>query len=624
MAPEKGKCFLLTFLRRMSYYKEPSGQPARLTAAHVIPQEVHLFKLVRFLKPYRKECIAGPLFKLFEAVLELLLPTIMALIINHGVAHHDVPYIFRMGGLMLCMAVLGFGSSMICQYFAARASQGFGTTLRNTVFEHIFSLSYAELDSFGTPSLINRITNDINQLQLAVAMLIRLVIRAPFICIGAVVMAMILEFKLSLVLVAAIPFFAAILFFFISKTSPLYGKYQKKLDRLSLAVRENMQGVRVIRAFACIPKETRRFKKENDELTAVAVRVGKISALLNPLTSVVVNGSIVILLWMGAFEINAGTLSPGTVIAFINYSTQMLLALIVVSNLIVIFTKASASAARINEILAAEASVAERADGTEASAAPFAGKIPVVEFRDVSFRYTETGDMELEHVSVSIPKGYTVGIIGGTGSGKSTFVHLIARFYDVSEGVVFVDGIDVRDYSLKELRSRVSIVPQKTELFSGTVAENLRWGNGEASDEDIRRAARIAQADEFIGGLENGYDTPVSRGGVNFSGGQRQRLTVARALVKKSEILIMDDSSSALDFATDAAMRRAIRKNSEGTTVFIVSQRASTVKDADMIIVFDDGKIAAAGTHEQLVETSPIYREICLSQLSEQEAGLRQ
>lgn len=576
-----------------------------------------MLKFVKFLKPYKKECIFGPLFKLLEAVLELLLPTIMAIIINKGVSTHNTAYVLKMGGVMVLMAVLGFCSSMTCQYFAARASQGFGTDLRNAIFEHISSLSYVEIDEFGTPSLINRVTNDVNQLQLAVAMLIRLVIRAPFICIGAIVMAMILDFRLSLVLLAATPVFAVILYLIINKTSPLYSKYQKKLDGIALVLRENLSGVRVIRAFAKTNTEKARFNTANDELTATAIHVGKISALLNPLTSLVMNAAIIAILWVGGYHINLGNLSQGTIIAFVNYITQILLALIVVSNLVIIFTKAFASAARVNEILEATPSIADNESSSEGTQD---NNVPAVEFRNVSFGYSSTGDIALEDASVIIGHGETVGLIGSTGSGKSTFVNLIPRFYDVTNGEILINGINVRDYSLKKLRDKVGIVPQNPLLFTGNIADNIRWGNENASEEEVIEAAKIAQADEFIKTLPKGYNTEVSRGGLNFSGGQKQRLTIARAVVKKPEILILDDSSSALDFVTDAALRREIKKSSKEMTVFIVSQRASSIKYADKIIVFDDGKIAGIGTHEQLMKDCEVYKEICLSQLSVEEA----
>lgn len=577
-----------------------------------------MFKLATFLKPYKKECIIGPVCKLLEAVLELLLPTIMALIINNGVDTHNAAYVFRLGGIMLLMASLGFCSSMTCQYYAARVSQGFSTTLRNTIFKHISSLSYAEIDEFGTPSLINRITNDVNQLQLAVAMLIRLVIRAPFICIGAIIMAMIMDFRLSLILLAAAPVFGIILYFVISKSSPLYRKYQQKLDGIGTVLRENLSGVRVIRAFAKTENEKQRFYGANDDLTATAVHVGKISALLNPMTTFVMNAAIIAILWAAGFHINTGRISHGVIIAFVNYITQILLALIVVSNLVIIFTKASASASRVNEILEATTSISDNPGHVPCN---IDTNVPAIEFNNVSFGYSTTGDTVLDDISVCINRGETIGVLGSTGSGKSTFVNLIPRFYDVSKGDVLVNGINVKEYELYRLREKIGIVPQKALLFTGTIAENIRWGKQSATDEEIMEAARIAQADEFISKLPDGYNTQLSRGGLNFSGGQKQRITIARAVVSKPDILILDDSSSALDFATDAALRKAIKNCSNNMTVFIVSQRVSTIKQADKIIVFDDGHIAGIGTHKELMDKCEVYREICLSQLSSEEAS---
>jgi ATP-binding cassette subfamily B protein len=583
-----------------------------------------LFRLITFLKPYKKESILGPFFKLVEAILELFLPTIVALIVNHGIGRHDIAYVWKMGGLMVVMSILGFGSSLICQYYAARASQGFGTTLRNTLFRHISTLSYTEIDRFGTPSLINRITNDVNQLQIAVAMLIRLVIRAPFICLGAIIMSMLLDFRLSLVLIAATPVFAIILYLIITKTAPMYRLYQKKLDRIALVLSENLTGVRVIRAFAKRQAEKAKFREASDDITATAIRVGRVSALLNPVTTVVVNGAIIAILWIGGFRINAGTLSSGEVIAFINYVTQILLALIVVSNLIIIFTKAASSASRINEVFETVPSIADLVpEERKQSAAKIENKkdVPAVTFNHVSFGYSTTSEPVLTDILLEIKRGETVGIIGGTGSGKSTFVNLIPRFYDATSGQILVNGIDVRDYSLHELRGEIGIVPQKALLFTGTIADNIRWGNELASDQEVKRAAIIAQADEFITKMPEGYNTLVSRGGLNLSGGQKQRLTIARAIVASPDILILDDSSSALDFATDVALRRSIRENSKGVTVFIVSQRVSTVQQADKIIVIEDGQIAGIGTDAELKRDCSVYQEICRSQFSNEEVG---
>ncbi|QYK65037.1 putative ABC transporter ATP-binding protein [Paenibacillus sp. S02] len=583
---------------------------------------VYLLKFAVFLKPYKKETILGPLFKLIEAILELLLPTMVALMINHGVGKGDTHYVWQMGLLMLLMTILGFGSSLVCQFYAARASQGFGTTLRNTMFKHISSFSYADLDKFGTPSLINRITNDVNQLQTAVAMLIRLVIRAPFICIGAIIMSMILDFRLALVLLAATPVLALILYVVITKASPLYRLYQKKLDKIALVLSENLTGVRVIRAFAKRGAERVKFNTASDDLTQTAIRVGRISALLSPATLLVVNGAIIAILWIGGIHIQYGSLTQGEIIAFINYITQILLALIVVTNLIILFTKAATSAARIQEVLDTQASISD----TAATSTPIDregttehGAVPAISFDHVSFGYNTTGQLALSDVVVNIYPGETVGIIGGTGSGKSTFVNLIPRFYDVVEGRIEVDGIDVRQYKLEQLRQKIGIVPQKALLFTGTIADNIRWGHEHATDEEVAQAAAIAQADEFISNLPEKFDAPITRGGLNLSGGQKQRLTIARAIVGNPQILILDDSSSALDFATDAALRKSLQENSTSMTVLLVSQRVSSVQHADKIIVFDEGRIVGIGTHEQLMSSSDVYQEINHSQLSTQE-----
>ena len=575
-----------------------------------------MYKLRRFLREYKKECIVGPIFKLTEAILELILPTIMALIINNGVIERDVQYVIKMGMVMIGMTILGYGSALICQYYAARASQGFGTNLRNSLFEHISYLSHNEIDKIGSSSLINRTINDVNQLQVAVAMLIRLVVRAPFILIGAVAMAMILDFELSLILLATVPFFAFILYYFIKKTTPLYKKYQQKLDNAFSILKENLGGVRVIRAFAKKEKEEVRFNEANDELKDILLHIGKVSALLNPLTLLVMNSAIIILLWTGAIRINAGRLSPGTIIAFINYMTQVLYALTTVSSLIVLFTKASASAKRINEVFETEPSIKEP---TETKELVESGS-NIISFKDVSFKYSSTGDEALKDISIDINKGETIGIIGGTGSGKSTFINLIPRFYDVSEGSVLVSGIDVRDYDITKLRQMVAVVSQKVELFTGTIEENLKWANENATIKDREEASKIAQAEEFISKLPEGYNTKVVRGGMNLSGGQRQRLAIARGLVKKAPILILDDSSSALDLKTESLLRKAINEKLKDTTTIIVSQRASSIRYSDKIIVFDDGIIVGIGKHEELMDKCTVYREICESQLSGEEA----
>ena len=564
----------------------------------------------KYLRPYRRYCIIGPLSKLAEAVLELYLPLLMAQVIDRAVAHpEDSGYVLRMGGIMLGIVTVGLACALVCQYVASVTSQGFGTGLRNAVFRHVQSFSHKELDRFGTPSLVNRVTGDINQLQYAVAMLIRLVIRAPFLCIGGVIMAMTIDLKLSLVIMAVIPLFVLIIVLVMRKTVPLHRRVQSKLDHMTRVLRENLSGVRVIRAFARTEQEQQRFDAATADHTAASIRVGRLSALLNPATQLIMNVAILAIVWFGGVRVEVGGMTTGEIIAFINYVNQILLALTVVANLVVTFTKAYASAGRVLEVLETKPSIVDPDQPTveERSDAPG------VEFRDVSFSYGG-GDEELSHIAFTVPKGSLVGVIGGTGSGKSTLVHLLTRFYDVTEGEVRIDGVDVRQYPLDRLRQKIGLVPQQTELFSGTIADNIRWGKPDATDEEVEAAARMAQAAEFIEQKQEGYQTIVERGGANLSGGQRQRLTIARALVRRPEVLILDDSSSALDYATDAALRRAIRTGTKGMTVFLISQRVSTIRQADQILVLDDGQLAGVGTHDELLAGCAVYRDICESQ----------
>lgn len=561
-----------------------------------------------FLKPYRFYCVLGPASKLAEAVLELYLPLLMAKVIDDGIAKGDTGYILKMGGVMLGIVTVGLLCALVCQYVASVTSQGFGTGLRHAVFRRITALSHAELDAFGTPSLINRVTSDVNQLQYAVAMLIRLVIRAPFLCVGGIVMAMTIDLRLSLVIIVAIPLFVLIITLVMRKTVPLYRTVQGRLDKLTRVLRENLSGVRVIRAFARTDKEQKRFDGATEEHTAASIRVGKLAALLNPGTQLIMNLAILAIVWFGGLRVEAGGMTTGEIIAFINYVNQILLALLVVANLVGTFTKAYASAGRVLEVLRAEPSIQEE-EGGETQGVP---GTPAVEFRHVDFSYG--GDRVLTDISFSAPRGAMVGILGGTGSGKSTLMHLLMRFYDVEAGAVLVEGRDVREYAPDALRHKVGLVPQKAELFSGTIADNIRWGDPQADDQAVRDAAVMAQADEFIRRQKDGYQSLVERGGTNLSGGQKQRLTIARALVRRPAILVLDDSSSALDYATDAALRRAIREGTEGMTVFMVSQRVSAVKQADLILMLDDGELAGAGSHEELLATCEAYREICESQ----------
>ncbi len=568
-------------------------------------------KLFPFLKPYRLQLTVGPFFKLSEAVLEILTPTLMALLIDNGVNTGDKSYIIRMGIIMLVIATCGVLFAYICQYSASIASQGFGTDVRNALFKKIGTFSFAELDRFGAPSLINRVTGDVNQLQSAVAMLIRLVIRAPFLCIGGLVMAMAIDLKLSIVFMIVIPLFIFVLFLVMFKAVPLYTMVQKKLDALTLVLRENLSGVRVIRAFAGVKRERERFKESNDDYYLTAVRVGRIAALTNPATTIIMNFAAIAVIYFGGIRVNTGHLTQGEVIAFINYITQILNAMIVVANLVVLYTKAYASAKRVSEVLSADTSI--KYGKTSLSSAGSTA----VEFKNVSFTYARSRVAAVDKLNLAVKTGETIGIIGGTGSGKTTLAGLIPRFYDATEGEVKINGIDVRDYSEEALRDTVAIVQQREMLFSGTIAENLRMAKPDASYDEMRGALEASQAVEFVDKLENGVETYVTQGGNNLSGGQKQRLTIARALIKKSPILILDDSASALDYATDASLRRAIKESTDGQTVIIISQRVSSVKDADRIIVMDDGETVGIGTHAELLKNCEIYREICLSQEQE-------
>ncbi len=574
-----------------------------------------MWKLARYLKQYKLQVILGPLFKLTEAVFELIVPLITAMIIDNGVKKGDVPYIWRMGGLMFLLGIVGLLCAIVCQKMASIASQGVGTVLRNELFHHINSLSHAEVDRFGTPSLITRITSDVNQLQYAVAMLIRLVIRAPFLAIGAVVMALFIDLKLGLIFVVVTPLIALVLYLVMSRSVPYFRVMQKKLDRISLVSREGLSGARVVRAFSRQKHEEERFTQAAEDQTRTAIQVGKLSALLNPLTYAIMNFGIVAIIWFGGIQVDTGTLEQGQIIAFVNYMTQTLLALIVVANLVVTFTKASASAARVNEVLETEPSVRE----PEGKTAEAKEGEPRIEFRNVSFSYTGREPYVLEDLNFSIAPGETVGIIGGTGSGKSTLIQLIPRFYDTIQGEILVDGVNVKEYGFRTLRGKIGMVPQEAVLFSGTIESNLRWGCREATEEQMVQALRTAQAWDFVKVLPKGIQSPVSQNGRNFSGGQRQRLTIARALTGSPNILILDDSASALDFATDAALRRAIRRETRNMTVLIVSQRVSSIRSADRIFVLDEGRLCGIGTHEELLENCGEYREICLSQASGKE-----
>ena len=573
-----------------------------------------MLKLARYLKYYKLQVTIGPVFKLLEAVFGLIVPLIMANIIDIGVKNGDTNYIAKQGVLLVILGVTGLLSALICQYSASFASQGVGTILRRDLFHHINTLSHKEIDKIGTPSLITRMTSDINQIQLAVAMLIRLVIRAPFLVVGAMIMASTVSLKLSVIFFGAAVLIGLTLYIIMSKSVPFFKTIQKRLDRISLISRENLRGNRVIRAFARQDEEEEKFSKAAQELTDASISAGRISVLLSPLNCIITNIAIALIIWFGGMNVNIGELSQGDIIALVNYMTQIMLAMVVVADLVVIFTRASASAQRINEIFETKTSVTEE----KAEKNPTAENDNAIEFRNVSFSYGE-GEA-LKNVTFSIKKGETLGIIGGTGSGKSTFVNLIPRFYDATKGQVLVNGIDVKKYGIETLREKIGVVAQKTVLFKGSLRKNMQWGKEKATDEEIIKALKIAQSRDFVEKLPGKLDFDVAQGGKNFSGGQRQRLTIARALVKQPDILILDDSFSALDFATDANLRKELKEQTRGMTVVIVSQRASTIRNADKIVVLDEGECVGIGTHQELYKNCSEYREICLSQLSAEEA----
>ncbi len=570
-----------------------------------------MFKLRRFLKDYKKEVIIGPLCKLFEAILELLVPLVMADIIDVGInTLHDGGYVLRMGGLMALLAATGLCSALFCQYFASKASQGAGTKIRRELFAHISTLSYAELDRLTTPSLITRMTNDVNRVQQSIAMSIRLLTRAPFIIGGSLVMAMTINLKLSLVFFAASALIALTLFLVMKLSVPVYAAIQKKLDKIGLISRENLSGNRVIRAFSKQAAENKRVDEATGDLARASIRVSLLSALLSPVTYAVTNAAIIAIVWFGAVNVNAGNMRTGEIVALVSYMTQILLAMIVVANLVILMTGAGASARRINEVFETKPSVVEKNRDYISVKENSPEKI---RFENVSFSYSGSEET-LTGISFSVKRGQTVGIIGGTGCGKTSLVNLIPRFYDVKSGRVLIDGEDVRDYPFEQLRGQMGIVPQHSVLFGGTIRENMRWSNPQATDSEIIEALKTAQAYEFVSKLSGGLDSRVEQGGKNFSGGQRQRLCIARALAGKPELLILDDSFSALDMATDAALRRALRDTLKQTTVIIVTQRCSSIMNSDLIICMDDGKIAGQGAHAGLLEGCETYREIFRSQ----------
>lgn len=565
--------------------------------------------LYPYLKKYKKHLVLGPIFKLLEAIFELIVPYVMARLIDEGINNANKTFIFEMGGILVLLSVVGLAAALFCQYVASRCSQGFGTELRNVLFYHINTLSMSKSDEYGVSSMVTRFNSDINQVQLGVAMLIRLAIRAPFLVIGATVSAIILKPSMCWIFLVAAPLVALVLWLIMSKTLPVYTKNQKKLDRITAIAREDLNGMRVVRAFTEQEREQARFESSTDDYAKSVIAIGRVSALLNPLSFMIINLAIVALLYFGGNKINAGALTQGELIAFINYMMQISLALVVLANVMVLFSKSYASAKRVSELLATQSDVKDNDE--EVSEVQDA---PIISFKDVYFQYG-SGSSALKRLSVDIFKGETVGIIGGTGSGKSTLVNLLPRFYDVSQGSLEIQGVDIKNYPLKQLRGKIGLVPQQAMLFSGSIRSNMLWRKADATDEEIEVALKTAQAYDFVMAKEKGLDSPVQQKGKNFSGGQRQRLSIARALVGNPQILILDDSMSALDFATDLALRRGLNENLPQDTVkIIISQRATSIKDASKIIVLDKGDVVGIGPHDELMRTCDVYQEIYSSQ----------
>lgn len=575
-----------------------------------------MFKLIKYLRGYVKECIMAPLFKFLEACFELTVPVIMAHIIDTGIASSDKEYILKMCGVLVLMGILGLCSALTAQFFAAKAAYGFGTAVRRDMFKKINSLSMSQLDKFGASSLITRITGDINRAESGVNMFLRLFLRSPFIVIGAMAAALMLDTRAAVVFLVAVPVMGLLIYILMHISVPFYKKAQTSLDRVSQITRENLTGVRVIRAFSRQDAEIESFSDANAELKSINEKVGSISALMNPLTYIVVNLAIAAVLWVGGIRVNIGGMQQGEVVAMVNYLTQILVAMLMLAQLIVTLTKAMASGTRIAEVLELSPDMPDNA--AEAAAANSCDT--VLEFDNVSFEYSGSKEDALSGISFKLNRGQNIGIIGGTGSGKSTLVNLIPRFYDVTSGSVKIDGTDVRNMSFKQLRRKIGYVPQKASLLTGTIRENMRWRDENADDSEIIEALKTAQAYDFIF-QKDGLDTPVSQEGKNFSGGQRQRLTIARALVSSPEILILDDSSSALDLMTESRLRRALSNANPNMTQVIVSQRISTIRDADLILVLDDGSAVGMGTHKELLENCEIYREICATQIPEELNG---
>ena len=580
-------------------------------------------RLMMYLKDYKKESILAPLFKLLEAFFELLVPLVMANIIDYGISNRNMGYIGKMGLLLLLLGVVGLASSITAQFFAAKAAVGFSTQLRQALFDHIEDLSFTDIDKAGTSTMITRMTSDVNQVQSGINMTLRLFLRSPIIVFGAMIMAFTIDVKCALIFVVAIPLLSVVVFGIILSTIPMYKKVQSKLDQVLGITRENLTGVRVIRAFHQEAKEADRFRENNEALSAMQIFVGKISACMNPVTYIIVNGAIIALIYTGAVQVNIGNLSQGEVVAIINYMNQILVELVKLANLIVTMTKALACAERVASVSDIGADAAYVGAQDQKLADKVDKSAPFLDFKHVSLTYQGAGAPTLQDMNFTVNRGDTVGIIGGTGSGKTSLVNLIPGFYPATEGEILLEGRDIRTMSDEELRGRIGVVPQKAVLFKGTIRSNLQWGKPDATEEEMWKALELAQASEVVDGKPGKLDATVAQNGKNFSGGQRQRLTIARALVRNPEILILDDSASALDYATDAKLRAAIRTLEDKTTTFIVSQRASTIRHADKIIVLDDGEIAGMGTHDELLKDCTVYQEIYYSQYPEQRGGVR-
>ena len=571
-------------------------------------------KLIRYLKNYKKESVLGPLFKLLEVVFELMVPMIMASLIDKGIGNRDEVYIGKMFGMLILLGLLGLASSVTAQYFAAKAATGFAKEVKKSLFSHIQQLSLKDLDKIGSATLITRMTSDMNQVQTGVNMTLRLLLRSPFVVFGAMVMAFFIDVKAAMVFVVAIPVLSVVIFGIMLLCIPKYRIVQEKLDGVLLATRENLSGVRVLRAFCKEEEEIRRFHEKNEDLTGWQKKVGMLSGMMNPLTYIMINIAIAVLIWQGAIEVSTGVLTQGAVIALYNYMSQILVELIKLANLIVSMTKSIASGNRIQAVFDIQPTMKEKEMVSEdARKTEY-----LVELQNVMLKYTENADPALENVNVKIKRGETIGVIGGTGSGKSSFVNLIPRFYDVSEGAVFFDGKNVKSYSYEELRKRVSVCQQKAVLFQGTIEENMRWGREDATEEEIWRAVELAQAKEFVEQKKEGLQFSITQGGKNLSGGQKQRLTIARALLQEYDLLILDDSSSALDYATDAKLRKALAEKKQEQSVIVVSQRTASIQHADRILVFDDGKIVGQGTHDSLLKECQVYQEIYNSQFKKE------